>query len=184
MDTIKFYNKSDKYYEFSNFYGKKDNKKFKLVIDDFEWNTTEQYFQAYKFYIPESEKHMSYFKLIQTADTPMKVFALARQKKLAGYQSKWNINNKTMKDYLVNTAIDDFKDLKIRSDWEDVKIDIMYKALLAKFTQNRDLTYLLKDTKDAEIIEDSPRDYYWGIGKDGKGQNMLGKLLMQVRTEI
>jgi predicted NAD-dependent protein-ADP-ribosyltransferase YbiA (DUF1768 family) len=34
------------------------------------------------------------------------------------------------------------------------------------------------------IIEDSPRDWYWGIGKDGKGQNWLGKLLMERRQEL
>ena len=43
---------------------------------------------------------------------------------------------------------------------------------------------LLLITGDANIHEDSPRDYYWGVGKDHSGKNMLGKLLMEIRSQI
>ena len=73
----------------------------------------------------------------------------------------------------------------IRSDWhKGAKEDVMLKVLRKKFTQNEQLKYLLLSTCDKKLVEDSPDDDYWGIGKDGDGDNVLGELLMQVRKEI
>ena len=71
-----------------------------------------------------------------------------------------------------------------REDWEQVKDSIMETAVMAKFTQHHDLMQLLLDTGCSEIVYDSPTDYYWGIGSDGMGKNMLGRILMKVRWEI
>ena len=38
--------------------------------------------------------------------------------------------------------------------------------------------------RDAEIIEHTSKDSYWGDGGDGSGRNMLGKTLMLVREEL
>jgi ribA/ribD-fused uncharacterized protein len=71
----------------------------------------------------------------------------------------------------------------IRADWDQVKNDIMLELLRIKF-KNDYLAYLLICTGDAELIEGNTwGDVYWGVCK-GVGQNMLGKLLMQVRREI
>jgi len=43
---------------------------------------------------------------------------------------------------------------------------------------------LLRTTWPNALMEDSPRDWYWGIGADGKGENRLGQLLEQVRDEL
>ena len=69
----------------------------------------------------------------------------------------------------------------LRRDWQQVKDDIMRKAVLRKFETHADIQQILLDTGDAEIIENSPIDSYWGCGKDGSGKNMLGKILMEVR---
>ena len=71
-----------------------------------------------------------------------------------------------------------------RSDWEAVKLDVMYKALLAKFSQNNGLKELLKGTGERKLIEHSFYDSFWGDGGDNTGQNYLGKLLMQLRGEL
>ncbi|MEO5928954.1 MAG: NADAR domain-containing protein, partial [Candidatus Kapaibacterium sp.] len=42
----------------------------------------------------------------------------------------------------------------------------------------------LLDTGNAEIIEHTKRDTYWGDGGDGSGRNMLGLILMRVRDEL
>jgi ribA/ribD-fused uncharacterized protein len=76
------------------------------------------------------------------------------------------------------------RDLPLRNDWEKVKDSVMETAIRAKFSQHEDLLHLLIDTGSAELVEDSPTDYYWGIGKNGTGKNMLGKILMKVRWEI
>jgi ribA/ribD-fused uncharacterized protein len=72
----------------------------------------------------------------------------------------------------------------LRKDWESVKDSIMHEAVLAKFTQHRDLREILDRTGDAEIVEHTENDRYWGDGGDGRGQNKLGKILMQVREAL
>ena len=72
----------------------------------------------------------------------------------------------------------------LRADWEEVKEEVMYDALYAKFTQNPDLAKLLTLTGNADIIENAPGDAYWGCGKDGTGKNRLGELLMYLRGEL
>jgi N-glycosidase YbiA len=72
----------------------------------------------------------------------------------------------------------------LRSDWEQVKDEIMHEALLAKFTQHPDLCAKLQVTGDARIVEHTERDHYWADGGDGSGRNMLGRLLMRVREEL
>lgn len=69
----------------------------------------------------------------------------------------------------------------LREDWEEVKYDVMKKALLAKFQQHTSLKELLLSTEGEEIAEDSPYDAIWGLGRDGTGKNLLGKCLMEVR---
>lgn len=76
------------------------------------------------------------------------------------------------------------RDLPLRKDWEQVKEDVMYKALKAKFLQSIDLYEMLMLTGDEELIEDSPYDYYWGVGRKGTGKNRLGVLLMKLREEL
>lgn len=176
MDIIKFYEPSQPFYEFSNFYkGKRP-----IVIDGTSWSTVEHYFQAQKFYVPDSPRHMEYYRLMVICDSPMKLFMMGQQKKKGGYAAKWAVNKK-LDDRTVNDVIDLYKDVAIRSDWGAVKEDVMRKALVAKFTGDPSLRELLRSTGTAKIVEDSPRDSYWGVGKDGKGLNRLGELLMEVR---
>ena len=61
----------------------------------------------------------------------------------------------------------------------------MRDILYAKFHQNEDLKQVLLSTEERELREHTPRDKFWGDGgKKGNGKNMLGKLLMAVRTEL
>ncbi|MDE6209502.1 MAG: NADAR family protein [Lachnospiraceae bacterium] len=76
------------------------------------------------------------------------------------------------------------RDLPLRKDWEQVKDDIMRKAVFEKFTQNKEIRDILVSTGEATIIENTINDYYWGCGKNGSGKNMLGKILMELREEL
>ena len=72
------------------------------------------------------------------------------------------------------------KKVKLRDDWEKVKVDIMKNLLLIKF-KNSELRDKLISTNDKELIEGNTwRDTFWGVYR-GKGKNILGKLLMSVR---
>jgi predicted NAD-dependent protein-ADP-ribosyltransferase YbiA (DUF1768 family) len=175
--SVNFYNKSDPFYEFSNFFP------CKIIYLNKKWSSSEQLFQAMKFYIPESPLHMEYFDIISQADSPMKVFALGLQKKQSGYGSKWVINKNSYKSNL-NEVIHKYKDVTIRKDWDANRLDVMKTVLENKFQQNINLQNLLLSTGDMNIIEDSPRDNFWGIGKDGKGHNHLGKILVQLREQL
>ncbi len=69
----------------------------------------------------------------------------------------------------------------IKKDWDQIKDGVMREALSAKFGQNEDIKDQLLLTGDSHLVENSPRDSYWGIGKAGTGKNMLGKLLVEQR---
>jgi N-glycosidase YbiA len=72
----------------------------------------------------------------------------------------------------------------LRSNWDQVKDEIMLRAVRAKFAQHADLAALLLSTGDALIVEHALRDHYWGDGSDGSGANKLGQILMTVRAEL
>ncbi|HEY7546158.1 MAG TPA: NADAR family protein, partial [Blastocatellia bacterium] len=73
---------------------------------------------------------------------------------------------------------------KLRKDWESVKDQVMLKAVRAKFEQHPELAETLLGTGEAQIIEHTANDRYWGDGGDGTGKNMLGKILVRVREEL
>lgn len=73
--------------------------------------------------------------------------------------------------------------LPLRKDWEDVKDDIMRKAVIEKFTQNLDIKKILIQTGEQELVEKTSTDYYWGCGANGSGKNMLGLILMETRKK-
>ena len=81
------------------------------------------------------------------------------------------------------------KHVKLRSDWEEIKVGVMLEIVRAKFTQNPKLAQALKQTQFAKLIESNKWcDNFWGVCEcdicDGVGQNMLGEILMTVRDEL
>lgn len=71
--------------------------------------------------------------------------------------------------------------VKLREDWEDVKVGVMLSICFAKFAQNEDLRKKLLETGDAELIEGNTwGDKVWGM-VDGEGKNHLGRILMKIR---
>jgi hypothetical protein len=72
----------------------------------------------------------------------------------------------------------------LRSDWEQVKDEIMQRGVLQKFETHADIRDILLATGDELIVENSPIDYYWGCGKDGSGKNRLGEILIVVREML
>jgi ribA/ribD-fused uncharacterized protein len=72
----------------------------------------------------------------------------------------------------------------LRSDWEMVKDDVMREAVMAKFTQHLELQDILLGTGYSLLIEHTENDSYWGDGGNGKGKNMLGRVLMEIREKM
>jgi ribA/ribD-fused uncharacterized protein len=71
-----------------------------------------------------------------------------------------------------------------RPDWELVRWRTMYALTKAKFTQLPRLQKQLLETGLREIIETSHDDDFWGVTTGGRGQNNMGKIIMQVREEL
>lgn len=67
--------------------------------------------------------------------------------------------------------------------WYESQEDAMRRGLGAKFAQHSDLKEILLSTQNAVIIYQSSTDSFWGSGKDGNGENKLGKLLVSLREE-
>lgn len=70
------------------------------------------------------------------------------------------------------------------SDWDEIKLAMMEVLLRFKLEQNPYVAKKLLETLDYQIVEDSPKDSYWGWGENRDGQNMLGTLWMKLREEI
>ena len=81
--------------------------------------------------------------------------------------------------------------------WRERNIDIMETGIRAKFTQNDHLKQFLLNTKPNTLVEASPKDRYWGVGKSlhnpnlwnrntwiNNSENHLGLLLMKIRKEV
>ena len=83
----------------------------------------------------------------------------------------------------------------VKEEWDKTKDGIMRMAVKAKFIQHPDLKTKLLETGKRPIGEASARDKYWGIGTSADtskandpskwpGKNVLGKMLMELRTEL
>jgi ribA/ribD-fused uncharacterized protein len=79
--------------------------------------------------------------------------------------------------------------------WKRERVRIVTAGNRAKFTQNPELLEQLLATKGTTLVEASPYDRIWGIGLDAKdprasdpaqwkGQNLLGKILTELRDEL
>lgn len=87
------------------------------------------------------------------------------------------------------SAHDAYKLAKANSDkapenWNDIKVDIMYEICKQKLLQHPYILAKLLDTGDLNIIEDSPKDNFWGWGENRDGRNELGKIWMRLRNEL
>ena len=159
---IEFFTPKGPYGWMSNFY------KAMFTLEDVEWLTVEHFFQSSKATTPEARQR------IADAAGPGLAKKLGRACKC---RDDWETVVGT--EHLHNLFRDE-QGIVV----ELVKDHYMFSALTAKFTQRHDLREALRSTGDQQIIEASPRDYYWGIGSERTGQNKLGRMLQLVRKGL
>ena len=162
MATILFFAEKDPYYEFSNFCPLKKP----LAYRGKTFATSEHLYQWMK-YPPDSD----YAEQIRTINTAYKSKLLAGKTFLSRYP--WQIALHST----IRSA-----DVEQRSDWD--RVSAMRIVLRVKYEQDKKFRKLLLGTGEAILCENSPHDYFWGIGRKGTGKNMLGKLLMELREEM
>jgi ribA/ribD-fused uncharacterized protein len=85
--------------------------------------------------------------------------------------------------HVAQQIANEYKDER-RADWDLIKVDRMAHILRAKCRQHEYVRRKLLETGLRELIEDSWRDDFWGWGPNHDGQNMMGKLWMEIRDEI
>jgi N-glycosidase YbiA len=165
--NIKFYEPTDLFGCFSNFYN------CQIIINDTIYTNSETYYQAEKFKGSHSTSFdIGYSLIIEEQNTANKASSLARQKK-SNKPYKWA---KELNDIITIH----YDNIKIREDWEFIKTNVMRRVVYHKFNQNNKLkTQLLNTT--GTITEHTHRDNYWADGSDNNGLNMLGKILEETR---
>ncbi|SHE42092.1 hypothetical protein SAMN05444392_101407 [Seinonella peptonophila] len=76
------------------------------------------------------------------------------------------------------------RNLPLRPDWDISRNEVMHLGVYQKFKHNSEIREVLLSTGNQLIVENAPSDYYWGCGADGSGANHLGRILMEVRTQL
>jgi ribA/ribD-fused uncharacterized protein len=128
------------------------------------WDTTEHYYQAQKFrpdllfseFAPDTM-----WEHVRKAGSPSEAYRISHR-----YRTYWD------------------------KTFEERKFMVMSTCVFEKFAQHRTLRHQLIETGRAELVEGNAwHDNYWGNCRCGdcakiEGQNMLGKLLMQLRDEF
>jgi ribA/ribD-fused uncharacterized protein len=73
---------------------------------------------------------------------------------------------------------------KFRSNWEEEKRAVMKDICRHKLQQHPYIEKTLRQTGEAKLVEDSPKDSTWGRGEDWQGKNWLGEIWMELRAEL
>ncbi len=69
-------------------------------------------------------------------------------------------------------------------DWDKRKLSVMEALLRTKLEQHSYVRRKLLETGNAKLVEDSPKDSFWGRGPDWGGLNHLGRLWERIRAEV
>lgn len=73
---------------------------------------------------------------------------------------------------------------KRRKDWKKTSVTYMTRATYIKARTHADVAQLLLASGDREIKDLSQYDYFWGSGRDMRGDNAFGKMLMGIRKKL
>lgn len=71
-----------------------------------------------------------------------------------------------------------------RPDWKSLKKVYMTRAVYTKCKAYPAVANALLETSDDMLVENDQYDYFWGCGRDRRGENAYGQILMQVRDKL
>lgn len=71
-----------------------------------------------------------------------------------------------------------------KSGWQEKRLVMMTRAVYTKCRTHADVAAALLATADKPIIDVSQFDYFWGVGRDGRGENGYGQVLEAVRNRL
>ena len=73
---------------------------------------------------------------------------------------------------------------KRRPNWQSMKTTVMTRAVYIRAKTHEDVRNALESTGDQRLVENNSYDYFWGCGRDRRGDNHYGKVLMNVREKL
>ena len=73
---------------------------------------------------------------------------------------------------------------RLRKDWAQVKKVYMTRALYTKCRAHEAVAQALLATENLRLVENSQYDYFWGCGRDRRGENNYGEVLMNIREKL
>lgn len=71
-----------------------------------------------------------------------------------------------------------------KSNWKGKRVIMMTRAVYIKCRTHEEIAEALLATEAQQIIDTSQFDYFWGVGRDGRGENQYGEVLMAVRNKL
>ena len=157
-EILYFFSKEPENKEFSNFY------ETNFTLDGVDYKSAEHAFQAVKAKTFGDDANFGKILKAKSAQS-----AKSFGKKVVGFKDEvWT---------------------------PEKKEEVMKQIVRAKFTQNLELRKKLLDSGDKILANADARDKFWGVGTSAstaiakdpskwKGDNKLGKMLMELRTEL
>ena len=71
-----------------------------------------------------------------------------------------------------------------RRDWKTIRRTVMTRGMYIKCRTWPEVAQALLDTGDRMLVENDAYDSYWGCGRDLRGHNYFGEVLMNVREKL
>ena len=109
-------------------------------------------------------EHYVQAKTLRSAQHAQKVASLPSGEKAYAFGKAW---------YRANIA-----------DYKTTAPIMMKRALYTKVQMYEEVREALFATEDRLIVETSQYDYFWGIGRDQRGLNHIGKAWMDIRDKL
>ena len=161
LPAVKFYDAhtDSENYRFSAF------ALFPMSIDGLEFGTVEHYIEHQKFLPTDPD----FAERLRRARSPYECKKMAKD-----YERRGQVGNEKRTANAGDPA------------WiaGGHQLSAMRKALFNKAMQWPEFLNDLIATGRAYILQDSPFDSFWGAGREGKGSNTMGKLLIELRAEL
>ncbi len=71
-----------------------------------------------------------------------------------------------------------------RKNWKQHRKTMMSRALYTQCQVYPEMAEAILQTGDQRLVESSQYNYFWGCGRDRRGENQFGQVLMGIRTKL
>lgn len=71
-----------------------------------------------------------------------------------------------------------------RADWKKIQLVVMTRAVYISAKTHPEVAAAILETGDKKLVENDSYDYFWGCGRDRRGENHYGQVVMNVRAKL